>query len=264
MTKYLGIDIGGTNIKYGIVDHRGNLEQSYTIASVQDDLECMLDKLKQIIEQNKMVDGIGISIPGACDSKNNKIIEAGACVALTNVDIISLLKKYTNVKIAIENDANCAMLAEKWIGNAQNYKNVVCVSVGTGIGGAIVIDDDLYVGHQFYAGEFGFMKDSDGNTMSYLASSSALVRMVESKTTHRNINAKDIFRLMEQNDQQVMAVYQQWINKLALGLYNIGACIDPDIILLGGGVSAQSRLIKDLKDTIAKIKDYDLTWELKA
>ena len=135
MSRYLGIDIGGTEIKYGIFNDIGDefIGEKGSIKSVRDDLDKIIDILVGIIKNAKDIDGVGISIPGGVDSENGIIIEGGAIPVLAGVDLIGILKKKTGFNIAIENDANCVVLAEKWIGNGKDCSSFVCMTIGTGI-----------------------------------------------------------------------------------------------------------------------------------
>lgn len=152
MGRYLGIDVGGTEIKYGIFDENGNefIEESGSAKSVRDDLDKIIDILSRMIKSAKEIDGVGISIPGGVDNENGVIIEGGAIPVLAGVDLIGILNEKTGFNVAIENDANCVVLAEKWIGNGKDCSSFVCMTIGTGIGGGMFINNKIHVGKNFF------------------------------------------------------------------------------------------------------------------
>lgn len=263
MKKYLGIDIGGTEIKYGIYDEFGKEYESHTTASVQDNLSQILDILFNIINQYKEVEGIGLSIPGGVNSDTGFIIEGGACSALNQLDLISLLKQKTSLPIALENDANCAALAEQWLGNGKECKNFVCLTIGTGIGGGIIINHNLFTGSHYFAGEFGYMQDNRCRNLSYTASTSRLVKDVKKIIHDNNIDGRKIFQMLDQGNELVLEVYKKWIHTLTVGIYNIGTCFDPDKVLIGGGVSNQERLMNDIQNELKNVQEYEVEWKVE-
>ncbi|MGL5313252.1 MAG: ROK family protein, partial [Peptostreptococcaceae bacterium] len=185
----------------------------------------------------------------------------GAVRCLDNVNIIHELKEYTDLPIEIENDANCALLAEKWIGNAVDSSNFICITIGTGIGGAIYINDKLVRGHNFFSGEFGYMIVEDiyeKFRIHTLNKDSATVPFIKHIARDKGLDTKeikgnDIFEMIEAGDIQVIEAYKRWIRRLAICIYNLGFILDPQKILIGGGISSQPKFISDLKWEIESI-----------
>lgn len=263
MKKFLGIDIGGTHIKYGVYDELGKEYSHGKINSIQDDLNGIILVLKEIIETHQDIAGIGLSIPGGVNSDTGFIIEGGACEALDQTDLISYLKDFTTLPIAIENDANCATLAEAWIGNGQGMKNFICITVGTGIGGGIVINHELYTGSHYFAGEFGYMLGRKEEGLSIYASTYALVHQVQDKIHVKYLDGEMIFEMMSKGDTEVIDAYRSWLHGLTVGIYNIASCFDPECVLIGGGISGQDKLISDIKAELKQIQEYDVEWDIK-
>ncbi len=273
MGRYLGIDIGGTEIKYGIFDENGNefIEESGSAKSVRDDLDKIIDILSRIIKSAKEIDGVGISIPGGVDNENGVIIEGGAISVLAGVDLIGILNEKTGFNVAIENDANCVVLAEKWIGNGKDCSSFVCMTIGTGIGGGMFINNKIHVGKNFFAGEFGYIiieEFEDYNnipTLSFSSATEPLLKQVAlaKEMKFKDINGLKVFEMIENGDEVVIEAYRKWLRKLCIGINNVGFSIDPEKFLIGGGVSGAPRLIPDIKEELRKINPYTESWKIE-
>lgn len=273
MGRYLGIDIGGTEIKYGIFDENGNefIEESGSLKSVRDDLDKIIDILSRIIKSAKEIDGVGISIPGGVDNENGVIIEGGAIPVLAGVDLIGILNEKTGLNVAIENDANCVVLAEKWIGNGKDCSSFVCMTIGTGIGGGMFINNKIHVGKNFFAGEFGYIiieEFEDYNnipTLSFSSATEPLLKQVAlaKEMKFEDINGLKVFEMIENGDEVVIEAYRKWLRKLCIGINNVGFSIDPEKFLIGGGVSGAPRLIPDIKEELRKINPYTESWKIE-
>lgn len=263
MKKYLGIDIGGTFIKYGVYTCDGIEISSDKVKTKASDVDEFVDSLVNIIKANDNVDGIGISMPGFVDVNTGMITDGGAIKPLTGKNLKSLIFEKCGIEIDIENDANCVALAEKWIGNGKDYSNFLALTIGTGIGGGIVINDKLYRGNRFMAGEFGYMivdgfrnNRQESSTSSFIASMSALVSSTcKAKNLDKEcLSGEEIFKLIDDNDEDVLKVYNKWIENISLTIYNLVFTLNPEAVLIGGGVSKQVRVIEDI---IKKIDEFD-------
>lgn len=263
MEKYLGIDIGGTFIKYGVYTGNGVEISSDKVKTKCSCVDEFVDSLVNIIKINDNVDGIGISMPGFVDVNTGMITDGGAIEPLTGKNLKNLILEKCNKKVDIENDANCVALAEKWIGNGKNYSNFLALTIGTGIGGGIVINDKLYRGNRFMAGEFGYMIvdgfrecNPQRSTASYIASTSSLVSNCckIKKLDKGMLSGEDIFKLLEENDTDILNVYNKWIENISLTIYNLVFTLNPEAVLIGGGVSSQTRVIEDIKN---KVDEFD-------
>ena len=273
MGRYLGIDVGGTEIKYWFFDENGNefIEESGSLKSVRDDLDKIIDILSRIIKSAKEIDGVGISIPGGVDNENGVIIEGGAIPVLAGVDLIGILNEKTGFNVAIENDANCVVLAEKWIGNGKDCSSFVCMTIGTGIGGGMFINNKIHVGKNFFAGEFGYIiieEFEDYNnipTLSFSSATEPLLKQVAlaKEKKFEDINGLKVFEMIENGDEVVIEAYRKWLRKLCIGINNVGFSIDPEKFLIGGGVSGAPRLIPDIKEELRKIKPYTESWKIE-
>ena len=123
MKKYLGIDIGGTDIKYGVYTVEGTELSSGKVPTRKETVEEFINLLGDIIDEHSDVDGIGVSMPGFVNVDTGAIVDPGAIQPLRGCNLKELIKERTGKDVDVENDANCVALAEKWIGNGQKYEN---------------------------------------------------------------------------------------------------------------------------------------------
>lgn len=261
MKRYLGIDIGGTKIKYGILDEYGIEIEQNEINTPKDSYKEFIIKIVELINKYENLDGIGMSIPGCINPDTGYISNGGALRYLDKVNLKEELSQYTDLELAFENDANCVGLAEKWIGNAKECTDFICITVGTGIGGTLFINNKLCSGNNNFSGEFGYMiiddidKVSRVCTMSKVASTEALIKEVANikGVNFESLSGLDIFKFMENNDEKIIDTYNKWIRRLAVGIYNLGFIIDPQKILIGGGISSANRFIEDIKESLINI-----------
>lgn len=263
MKRYLGIDIGGTKIKYGILDENGKEIENHEIDTPKKSYEEFKKVIINMITMFDDIEGVGMSIPGCVNPDTGYISNGGALRYLDKINLKEELQQSTNLKLAFENDANCVALAEKWIGNAKDCTDFICITVGTGIGGAVFINNKLSSGRNNFAGEFGYIiidnetQISKIGTASKVASTEALVKEVAKvkNIEYEELTGKDIFKMMENNDSEVILIYKKWIKKLSVVMYNLGFSLDPQKILIGGGISSANGFINDIKLAMADIID---------
>lgn len=261
MKKYLGIDIGGTKIKFGVLNENGQEILKNEIETPKNNYNKFIEIVTDIITKYDDIEGVGMSIPGCINSSTGYISNGGALRYLDNINLKEELEKFTGLKLAFENDANCVALAEKWIGNAKNSTDFMCITVGTGIGGALFVNNKLCTGKNNFAGEFGYMviDGVDGveriSTMSKVASTEALRKEVAKlkKMDFEVLSGLDIFEMIKNNDLDVIIAYKKWMRRLAVGIYNLGFSIDPEKILIGGGISLAPNFIDDLKAELVEL-----------
>lgn len=265
--KYIGIDIGGTQVKIGVVNEYGEVvvSSAYDVAFDGYDtpiIDTVVAKLSEFIQENKLesnqIRGIGVSATGQIDTKEGKV--AGAAGHIKNwegCNIRNCLKKIYSGPVTVMNDANCAALAEQWIGGAKDILDAVVVTIGTGIGGGIIANSEILCGTAGGAGEIGHItirnngiKCSCGNRGCYeqYASTTALVRMVrQAQKAGRltkglldncEINGRTIFEAAGK-DKYLDEILDKWIGYVADGIVSIIHIFSPKIVLIGGGVSAQ-------------------------
>ncbi|WP_300954457.1 ROK family protein, partial [uncultured Clostridium sp.] len=230
--------------------------------------------IKSIVEKyikSENIKGLACSFPGAVNQKTGFIEGVSAVPCIHNVNMKKLLSEATALEISMENDANCSALAEGWIGAAKDVDNFISIVLGTGIGGAVVIDKKILRGKNLHGGEFGFIQVTDekgenglGNVWSRVASTGALIRRVANR---KNIDVSDltgqlVFE-MEKDDEEVKEEFAEWFKVLAKGIYNIQYILDPEKILIGGGISARKDFIDRLNKYLELMKNKESTLDIK-
>ena len=264
MKQYFGIDIGGTAVKLGIVDETGKVlckgEQSVNFDGYQTPvLDTVRKAAKEFLTAQAIpvenLSGIGVSATGQIDSR--KGIVAGTCGNFPNYigsPIKAALEQDFGLPVTVANDANCMTLGEVWVGGAQGYTDVIGVTLGTGVGGGILTGGRLLEGARGLGGELGHFRlhalDGVACTCGAIgcyeryAATTALVRSAQAA----GLDAPDgraIFEAAAAGDARTLAVLNGWINEIAQGLAGLVHIFNPQLILIGGGVSAQQALLID-------------------
>lgn len=260
MKTYLAIDLGGSFMKYALVTEEGTMplkEKIKSPASVDD----LVETVGQLCEKLSPVHAVAVSSPGAV-TEEGIIKGSSALPYLHGPNIKNLLQKRAQLPVYIENDANCAAYAEVWKGAGTQVRNMLSIVIGTGIGGAIIKDGVLHRGNNLHGGEFGYMllnTDHPGfnQTWSGLASTQALVRRF-ANAKHRDpadYTGEDVFRLADEHDQEAVAAVEQFYYYVAAGIYNLQYMYDPELITIGGGVSAREDLIAKVNEQLDRIME---------
>ncbi|NLP45806.1 MAG: ROK family glucokinase [Epulopiscium sp.] len=267
---HIGIDLGGTNIAAAIVTEEGKMickdsiptlrEREHT-EILKDMAQLCLRLMKEEGLKEKDIYSIGIGSPGTADPEKGILLYANN-LKFHNVCMRKELQKYISVPVYLENDANCAALGESISGAAKSYKDSVTITLGTGVGGGIIVDGQIVSGSFHGGGELGHhVIKMDGDRCScgrlgcweVYASATALIRdarIAAAKNPKslllrlvdgdiQKMNAKIPFDAAQQGDKIAQEVINQYIHYLAVGIVNIINVLQPEVIVVGGGVSAQ-------------------------
>jgi predicted NBD/HSP70 family sugar kinase len=257
MKHYLAFDIGGTQIKYGIVTEKGDILSHYIMdTEAQLGGRAIIDKLiaaSKSIVSNHSLSGIAISTAGQVNFHTGTIVAAGETIPhYTGVEIKKLFSEALGLPVEVRNDVDCAALGEMWLGNHET-SNFIALTVGTGIGGAIVIDGKMYAGHSFSAGEWGYML-VEGEPFEKNASVSGLIHFANQYKEKRQWTGKEIFDLYDQGDEEIQMAVRQFYRYLAIGISNLIYIFNPEKVIIGGGVTARGeRFLRELQ---AEINNY--------
>lgn len=259
MKKYIGIDIGGTNIKYGLIDELGNIFHHDKIKTSNQGKEILLavEKIVKDYQKDNLIKSIGISCPGVV-RRDGFLITGGAIMDFYNFPLKDILEKKLELPVTVENDANCAALAEKWQGASQEYENSLTVVVGTGIGGGIILNNQLFRGTHATAGEFGFMivepiKENDSRLATLSLTGSVECGIVQKyhqmkpNASANILNGKSIFDMSVEGDTLALNVMNNVYDRLAIGLFNLATAFDPGVILIGGAISENQLFMEELR-----------------
>ena len=266
----LGIDLGGTNIVAGVVDEDYKIiaKASCKTAVPRPESEIcdsMAEVAQKAIEKAKLtmddIDSIGIGVPGAVNPKTG-IIEYSANLFFHNCVVVYMMEVRLGKKVRFENDANAAALGEYLAGSAKGAKNAVAITLGTGVGGGIIINGKIYSGSNFAGAELGHMvivKDGKecacgrrGCWETY-ASATGLINLTKQKILSEKlefsymlklcdgdinkVNGRTAFDAMRDGDPTAKAVVEEYISYLSCGLVNIINIFQPDVLCIGGGIS---------------------------
>lgn len=250
---YLVFDIGGSSNKYALIENDKIVEKfsSKQERSMDDLLKFFEDKINSFAKNHKL-DGIGFSSPGTVDSSTGNIYGKSAVEFITEYNFAMEIKNKFNLPVAIENDANCAALAEIFYGKVdKNY--LAFLIIGSGIGGAITKNGKIIKGKSLEAGEFGYMllKNEEGNfdNFSKLATLPNIRRKMIKKY---GIDESTylIFDKYMQKKEPYFTEVDQMFTYLAMGIYNIFYTVNPEKIYLGGAISSDDRFVREIKNKL--------------
>ncbi|MEQ7215861.1 ROK family protein [Enterococcus asini] len=248
--KLAVFDIGGSFVKYGLWD--GELRQTSKFPTPASYEEMQAELTKVVKSFGPEIEGVAFSAPGAVNVAERRIDGISAVPYIHHRPIFDELAESFGLPVTIENDANCAGIAEVQIGAGRKAENAVFVVIGTGVGGAIFIDRKLYKASHLFGGEFGLMKPRGEKTLSQLGTA---VKAAEcySQIKDEEIDGQALFALQEAGDAVADLIVKELYDQIALGLYNIQVSIDPDTVILGGGISARPELAEELSTRLYKL-----------
>lgn len=284
MKYYIGIDLGGTNIVAAVVDENYNIITKASTKTnrprpeqaIADDMAAMA--IKAVEDAGLTMDQIewvGVGTPGIANSETG-VIEFSNNLGFENTPMAEYIRKHIDKPVFIENDANAAAYGEYVAGAAKGAKNAVCITLGTGVGGGIVIDGKIYAGSNFGGAEIGHTVVSiDGPQCScgrkgcfeVYSSATGLIRMTKEKmdevpdsamhtiTAERNgkVSARTAFDAMRQGDKAAKEVVDFYIKALAAGITNTINIFQPDVLCIGGGVCNEGdALLLPVKEIVAR------------
>lgn len=273
---YIGIDVGGTTIKAGAVDEQGNILYKHSCPTgvergygpmIRDMAELGFAAVEKSGHTMDEVKAIGIGIPGIMNQRTG-IVPFCTNLAWHDVPILDEMKKYTSLPVYVDNDATVAGLAESVAGISAGVKDSVFITLGTGVGGGVVIDGKVFSGAHGEASEIGHMTIVDGGELctcgnrgcwERYTSASALIRegrklcarkpdcalMQAVNGDPEAINAKHVIDLAKAGDPDCMALFDDYVHYLCVGLRNLVNVYDPEVFVLGGGVSHAGAFLRD-------------------
>ena len=250
--EYIGIDIGGTNIRIGAMDKEENIIFSYKETTLKNvtNAEDLYMKIKSLIEkvpQYQQVKAIGIGAPGSVDKNIGQIITSKNVKVLNRFPLVERLNKDFKKLVFLENDARVATFAEAIKGKGKNKKIVCYVTISTGLGGGVVIEKNIYHGSNNLGAYFARMILDGKNTSNELISGTALIKQAKEKISKNIINTAEVFELEKNNNLIAKEIIERFKKNLTVLLLNISSIINPDIIILGGGVvKSKDRFLIDV------------------
>lgn len=271
-TYGFGVDIGGTTVKIGLFNIDGTMLEKWEIptntanggAAILDDVAAsVLEKIAERGIDKEEILGIGLGVPGPVDSSGvvHKCVNLGWGV----FNVEDALSEKTGLLVKAGNDANVAALGEAWQGGGKGYQNVVMVTLGTGVGGGIILNGKILPGTNGAAGEIGHIHVDDeeeeccgcGNKgcLEQYASATGIVRMAKKKlasetrqtvlTEKDPLTSKDIFDAAKDGDVVAEELVEQLCNVLGTTLARVSCVVDPEVFVIGGGVSKAGEILTE-------------------
>lgn len=267
--KLIGIDLGGTTTKFAIMTAQGEIQQRWSIQTdilnngnniIPNIIDSINHHLQMYQMQPEQFAGIGIGTPGSVDYQAGTVDSAFNLNWDRPMTIKQQIEAGTKMSVKVENDANVAALGERWQGAGNNAADVAFVTLGTGVGGGIIVDGHIVHGNGGSAGEIGHMTiDPNGYTctcgkkgcLETVASATGVVRVARDYAQEYagnsqlkanldngdDITSKDVFDLAKQNDPLALLVIEYVCKQLGLALSTIAVTLNPEYIVIGGGVS---------------------------
>lgn len=269
----IGIDLGGTNIVAGVVDENNKIVVSAKCKTAcprpaEEIVADMAKVAKQAVENAGItmadVAGVGVGSPGTCNQENG-VVEYANNLGFENLPLCAMLKEHLGVNVFIENDANAAALGEFCAGAAKEVNSCVCITLGTGVGGGVIIDGKVFSGANFAGTELGHTVINVGGEpcscgrkgcWEAYASATALVRqtrrameadkdskMWEIAGSLDNVDGRTAFDAMRAGDKSGTAVVDQYIYYIAVGLIDMINIFQPEILCIGGGICKEGETL---------------------
>jgi glucokinase len=283
----IGIDLGGTKICGAIASFEGDIISKYTISTKAEEgekavLERIITVIEKVIEESKLdkdeIISIGIGSPGPLDAKEGKIITTPN-LPFKNFNIVKPIKDKFNIPVYLDNDANAAAIGEYVFGAGKGTDSMVFITVSTGIGGGAVLNGKVYRGNTCNALEIGHMTiEKNGprcNCGNYgcaeaLASGTAIARFAKeavekgettSLSSFEKITAYEVFKEAEKGDSVAKSVLNKALNYLGICVSNIIASFDPEMVIIGGGVSKGGAIVFDKVKDVVQQRCFKVMWE---
>lgn len=271
MGKYaFGVDVGGTTVKLGLFDASGSVLDKWEIPTVKDNdgtailpdvAKSIMKKMEEKgISENDLA-GIGIGVPGAVDDEGT-LIGGAVNIGWKPFNIPKELNAYINVPVKAANDANVAAFGEMWQGGGKGYSNMVAVTLGTGVGGGIIVNGNIVTGATGAAGEIGHIHMEDNETeecgcknkgcLEQYASATGIVRLARRRLAEDDkpsvlregeLTAKAVFDAVKADDQVAIEIAERFGRYLGKGLALVGNVVNPEVFVIGGGVSKAGEIL---------------------
>ncbi len=243
------IDIGGTTTKYAWIDEDKKLKNYNSIPTERYDYNIFISNLYNIVDKEE-IEGISISIPGSLDEKGESIgISAIPCIK--NKNIKDDLSTYSNLRVEIENDANCSLLSE--LNDGKEIKSAAAIVIGTGIGGSIIIDNKIITGFNGAAGEFGLLSSVQNGKLVIETLSASQAAVKYNEETGQDINGKELFEITNENSPAKELV-EEFYQKLVGLIMNIESILNPEVIYISGAIIRDPEFLKNLEEKYSSLK----------
>lgn len=271
MKKYaFGVDVGGTTVKIGLFDKDGCVLDKWEIPTVKDNggdsvIPDIADSIKAKMQEKCIdkddIEGVGIGAPGAIDHEGT-LVNGAVNIGWGVFNLPQVLSGYLDLPVEAANDANVAAFGEMWQGGGKGYSNMVAVTLGTGVGGGIIVDGKILIGANGAGGEIGHIHIEDNETevcgcknigcLEQYASATGIVRLAKRRLAKDDkpsvlregvVSAKTVFDAVKAGDDVAMEIAEQFGEYLGKGLAMVASTVNPEIFVIGGGVSKAGEVV---------------------
>ncbi len=259
---YFVYDIGGTFIKFALMENNGNIKMKDKFPTTAKSAEELVAQMvEKFLPYKQAIKGIAVSCPGVVDSEKGVIYQGGSLLFMHEKNLAEMLARECHVPVVLQNDAKSAALAELWLGVAKDVHSAAILTLGSGVGGGIIMDGKLQSGYHLMAGEVSYMEsdfDTERLRGEFFGRTGSAVELIKRIATKKNLmdkkDGEQVFALIAHGDEEANAIFNDYIYGLAIQILNIQYLIDPEIIAIGGGISAQPIVVERLNEAVAQIK----------
>lgn len=263
--KYLVLDVGGSAIKYAIMNEKSEIMQKDKVVTPRDTLDNFKKAVFDLYDKFKNeIAGMAVSMPGMIDSKTGFAYTGGSLEYIDNINMVELLQEHCKTKISIENDGKCAVKAEHWVGSLKDCNDAAVIVLGTGVGGGIISNGKILKGKHFSAGEFSFIKTDLNKEAEGLSNVWALKNgttfLLENLAKKKNISEDELdglkfFEMANNGDSDALEVLDTFCSNMAIQIFNLQTILDCEKFAIGGGISAQSILFEYIEKNLKYLYD---------
>ena len=247
----LSFDIGGSSVKYAVIEKTGKIlaKGKKTTPQEKEEFFRLIENVAASYRRAYTIEGAGFSFPGAVDDVSGVIGGSSALPYIHDFPIRQELERRLSLPAALENDANCAALGESWLGVGKEHEDLVFLLIRTGIGGDVVNGKRIHHGKHLHGGEFGYMvSDASHRILSETGSTRVLAeRVADAKGLPREeMDGRKAFALADAGDADALQAVAAMYEALAMAIYNLQYAIDPEIFVLGGAVSERPGFAEEI------------------
>ncbi|HWR99597.1 MAG TPA: ROK family protein [Prolixibacteraceae bacterium] len=235
----IGVDLGGTNIRAGKIQDDKIVHSAKLPTPSKGSVEEVMNQIYAVIDScfDAGTLSIGVGVPSVVDVEKGIVYDVTNIPSWKAVPVKDLLETRYKVPVCVNNDANCFVVGEKYFGKARSFKNIVGVTLGTGLGCGLIFNGKLYEGSNCGAGEFGNVPYLSHNVEYYCSG--------QFFTDEKKVNAIEIFHLAGKGDKYALQLFAEYGNHLGEALKSILYAYDPEVVILGGSVSQSFQFFKD-------------------